>query len=245
MDDAVDSDKKQISIKLNIQGCLEINDIQSRSKFLSLRYSKSDIKKINGDFWVNINMQSTNPEFKIEKFKGDLELMVLCDYNINRDQIASSNLVRSKIDPNYRAGQNKFEFLSSRVTNFSLRFVDMEYIEKGLEQKMLLRNMFYQRFANQVYMVPRVSFVAYVRDSLYLLFEYEAPTSKTRLYFVDSKGKSHKMSQNAEDFDWRIEHYHENFNVFRYCGIVGAKGFKGLTSLELLNWVQLFIYLFI
>ena len=203
--------KKSLLLKLKVRGCLQINDFQLASKGLSLSFSKEDVINSGDYFLASLTLKPTQSQ-TLEDFEGNFQISVLCDYTINDDQKPFSNLIRSKIDPNYRVLEANSVWGSTRVSQLNVNNFSIPLMLQHKQTSDNLEDLFFRQRDDLVSLVVPQKFFAYVKDGFYLLFEYDLQARRI-IYRIQNLDESISAKNiRFQDFNWEVKFFYENFD---------------------------------
>jgi hypothetical protein len=202
---------KSLIIELKVKGCLEINDFQLAANGLSLSFSKKDISTSGEDFLAKLTLHPIDAK-DLGSYQGDFKLSVLCDYTINDDNKPYSNLIRSKVDPNYRVIQSNSTWSSTRVSQLHVHNFSADLVKAHKEKSDKLDDMFFRQIDDVVNLVVPQKFFAYIKDGFYLLFEYDFQVRKIVYSIRNLDEKISAKNIRFEDFSWEVKYFYENFD---------------------------------
>ena len=200
-----------LEVWLKVEGCLRINDFQLTSDDLALDPASEDPEPVDGHFLTRLRLKSIKPG-SLRLMRGDFKISVLCDYSINDDHKPFSNLIRSKVDPNYRVYQSDFGWTSTRVSQLQIHNFDVKVLERHRSKSDHLEDLFHHHRDDLVSLVPAQRFFAYVKDGFYLLFEYDYQARRVLYKIENLDPKISAKNIQFEDFRWEIKYYYENFD---------------------------------
>ena len=203
--------KKDLVLKVKVKGCLAINDFQLAADGLTLSFSKKDIERSGENYVAKLTLKPIGSE-DISDFKGDIRISVLCDYTINDDNKPYSNLVRSKVDPNYKVIQSESVWSSTRVSQLHVHDLDVGLLARHKEKSDKIEDLFFRQRNDQVSLVLPQKFFAYIKDGFYLLFEYDLQERKV-IYSIKNLDENISAKNiRFEDFSWEVKYFYENFD---------------------------------
>jgi hypothetical protein len=207
----ISEDNKSLIMKVKVEGCLEINDIKLEAQGLSLSFSKDDIQSTGLDFIAKLKLKSIRGS-EINSFTKDFTIFITCDYEINDDQKPISNLIRSKLDPNYLIYQSKYVWSSTRYSKLHIHNFDSNLLKQHKEKSDKFEDMLHQQSSDLVSLVKSQKFFAYIKDGFYLLFDYDYQMRKIVYKIENIDEKKSAKNIRFEDFTWEIKYYYENFD---------------------------------